>query len=154
MFIDTDKYKIIIENTIVECVDLIILNWRWQILLWLRNNEPLKWVYYIPWWRRHKNEIIMSSIKRKAKEELWLDINENKILFLWIYDDIYPNSMFEWISSHYTSITYVYKIDDEIENNIRKDQQHSDLMFFDIWDPKLNDMIKLRIKDMQAKNII
>lgn len=154
MFIEKEKYKIIIENTIIETIDLIIINNEWKILLWLRNNEPLKWEYYIPWGRRYKNELINDSIRRKAYEELWIQIDPNQVVFLWIYDDIYPNSMFDNTSSHYSSITYMYKLTKSEENNLRKDTQHSDLKFFDVNDNTLNNLIKIRIKDMRDKGLL
>lgn len=154
MFIPEKQYRVIIKNTIIETIDIIVLNNKWQILLGCRNNEPMKWVYYIPWWRRYKNELINNSIMRKAKEELWINIKIEKLIFLWIYDDIYDNSMFEWLSSHYSSITYVYILNELEEKTINKDNQHSDLKFFDINDYTLHDMIKIRIKDIGNKSII
>lgn len=154
MFIENEIYKMILENSIIEAVDLIIINEKWQILLWHRNNEPLKWIFYIPWWRRYKNEKIIDSIKRKANEELWIHIDDNKIFFLWIYDDIYSNSMFGNTPSHYSSITYVYKISKEEQKNIKKDKQHGELKFFNIDDPDINDTIKSRIQDSKDKKLI
>lgn len=154
MFIKNDTYKVIIENSIIETVDFIVLNEQNKILLWLRNNEPLKWIYYIPWWRRYKNEKIMDSLKRKFYEELWISINKDKIIFLWIYDDIYPNSMFWGISSHYAPITYVYKLNKNEEKNIKKDMQHDDLRFFDLDDDSIYRAVKLRITDMKNQKII
>jgi len=154
MLIEKEYYKEIIKTTIIECVDLILLNSKNKILLWLRNNNPLKWIYHIPGWRRYKNELLLDSVKRKAYEELWIHICTDKLIFLWIYDDIYPNSMFEWIDSHYSSITYVYHIDKDEENNIKKDKQHSNLKFFDINDKMINDIVQIRIKDMKKNQII
>jgi len=154
MFIPDDKYKIIVENTIVETVDIIVINDRSQILLWLRNNEPIKWIYHIPWGRRYKNELLNDSIKRKAHEELWIEIDINKIIFLGVYDDLYSNSIYDGIDSHFSTITYIYRLDKNEEINIKKDEQHSDLKFFNLHDPIINDIIKIRIKDMKHKNII
>lgn len=148
MFIDEDKYKMIIENIIIEAVDLLIINAKWEVLLWLRQNAPLKWIYYIPWGRRYKNEKMIDSIKRKAFEELWIQINEAKLAFLWIYDDIYEESIFDNMSSHYSSITYIYHLDDEEQNHIKIDNQHDDIKFFDLKDPDIHQAVKIRIQDM------
>jgi colanic acid biosynthesis protein WcaH len=150
MFIQDSVYKIILQNIIVETVDVLIMNNKWQVLLWLRSNQPLQNVYYIPWWRREKNEKILDSVKRKMMQELWIDIDARKLIFLWIYDDIFENSIFENVSSHYSSITYVYHLDELEQNNIRIDSQHSDLKFFDLDDPSLHHMIKKRISDMHT----
>jgi len=96
----------------------------------------------------------MDSVKRKAKEELWIDVNDNKIFFLWIYDDMYSNSMFGDIPAHYSSITYVYNISEQEQKSIKKDNQHGELKFFDIDDSDIHDMIKIRIQDSKDKKLI
>ena len=154
MFIEDDVYKLIIENTIIEAVDLMIINNKWQLLLWLRNNEPLKWIYYIPWWRRYKNELMIDSLKRKWYEELWLNIDETKLSFLWVYDDIYDNSVFGDFPSHYSSITYVYRITEEDEKFIISDSQHDEFKFFDMMDPTIHSAIQLRIDDMTRQKLV
>jgi len=154
MFIPEKLYKEIVENTIIQTVDIVFINDKNQILLWLRKNEPLKWIYYLPWWRRFKNEKILDSVKRKVKEELWLNINVNKLIFLWVYDDIFANSIFEWIWAHFSPITYVYKLNKEEENNIKVDSQHEDFKFFDTGDKKLHEMVKIRIEDLRKLNIL
>jgi hypothetical protein len=73
---------------------------------------------------------------------------------LGIYDDLYPNSIFDGIDSHFSTITYIYKLNKDEEINIKQDEQHSDLKFFDTDDEIINDIIKIRIEDMKHKNII
>jgi colanic acid biosynthesis protein WcaH len=154
MFIEDAIYKDILKNIVVETVDVLVINRIWQVLLWLRNNQPLQNIYYIPWWRREKNEKLLDAVKRKMIEELWIDIDLKKLIFLWIYDDIFENSMFEDVSSHYSPITYVYHLDESEQNNIRIDAQHSDLKFFNLNDPTLHPMVKIRILDMNKLSIL
>lgn len=149
MFIDEDTYRIILKNSIIPTCDIICLTNDKKILLCLRNNEPLKWIYYIPWWRRYKNERIIDSVKRKAHEELWLKIDESRLRFLWVYDDIYDNSAFEWLSTHCEAITFVYLINDEEVKSIKTDSQHSDFKYFDIDDIWLYKSIYERIDDIK-----
>jgi|GEM_PF-6540977 len=42
MYLKPEIYKIILENSIVVTVDVIFVNGEGEILLGLRNNEPLK----------------------------------------------------------------------------------------------------------------
>lgn len=151
MFIEEEIYKTIIEHVIIEAVDLMIINRQWELLLWLRNNSPLKGIYYIPWGRRYKNELIIDSLKRKWLEELWINLQTEKLSFLGIYDDFYDSSVFWDIQSHYSSITYIYKISKEEETLLKSDIQHQDLKFFAIDSPEICDAIRLRINDMQIK---
>lgn len=154
MYIENNVYKTIIENVVIEAVDIVILNTRQQILLWKRENPPLLGEFYIFWGRRYKNELLLDSVKRKISEEVWISAQENKLVFLWIYDDIYPNSIFDNTPSHYSSITYIYQLSDEEGKKIKKDPQHEELRFFDINSPLLHPAIKLRLKDMIDKNFI
>lgn len=155
MYIEHNIYKTIMEYSIIDTVDVIILNKDNQILLWLRNNEPLQGIYYIPGGRRYKNESMIDSVKRKMREELWLDIDPERLIFLWVYDDIFENSMFEEIWSHYSPITYIYHLTEKEEENIGiTDTQHSSIQFFDPEDPSLHEMVKIRIWDMKHRNLL
>lgn len=155
MFLKPEVYKIILDNSIVITVDVIFVNGKGEILLGLRNNEPLKWVYYIPGGRRFKGETINEWVSRKMKEELWLDIDTEKLFLLSVYDDIFDNSAFEGIETHTCSITYVYHLSENEEKNIWiSDSQHCGIKFFDINDPNLHDLVKIRVKDMKEKGVI
>lgn len=154
MYIENNLYKDIVDKTIIQTLDVIFLNSENEILLCLRNNEPLKWIYYIPWWRRYKNETIIESAKRKSKEELWLDINENKLIFLWVYDDIFNESIFKDIWTHCSPITYVYFLDKLEEDKINLDTQHNDYRFFNVNDLNIHEMVKIRINDIKILKII
>lgn len=154
MYIENKLYKEIVDKMIIQTLDIMFFNENNQILLWLRNNPPLKWIYYIPWWRRNKNETILESAKRKAKEELWIDIDIKKLIFLWVYDDIFNNSIFENIWTHCSPITYIYRLNKEEEKKIILDFQHSDYKLFDINDKSLHEMVKIRINDLKNLKLI
>ncbi len=148
MYIKNKIYKDILKNIIVQTVDIIFLNEDNKILLWLRKNSPLKWEYYLPGWRRLKNETIQDSVIRKSKEEIWINIDIDKLKFLWVYDDIYEDSMYENISSHYSPIIFVYKLSKEEEKNLKIDEQHENFIFFDLTDNSLCDILKVKINDL------
>ena len=122
MYIDEESYRTIVKDSIIPACDIICITKDKKILLCLRNNEPLKWVYYIPWWRRYKNERMRDSAKRKAYEELWLHIDDSRLTFLGVYDDIYDNSAFEWIPTHCEAITFIYEINDDEIKSIKVDK--------------------------------
>lgn len=155
MFIESNIYKTIMEHSIINTIDVIFINKNNQILLWLRNNEPLRGTYYIPGGRRYKNELVIDSAKRKMKEELGLDIDTERLVFLWVYDDLFKNSMFEDTKSHYSSITYVYHLTEKENIDLHiEDDQHADIKFFDPEDSSLHNMVKIRIYDMKNKKIL
>ncbi|EKD24792.1 MAG: Gdp-mannose mannosyl hydrolase [uncultured bacterium (gcode 4)] len=156
MFIEESIYKKIMENAIIITIDLMCINTHGEILLGLRNNAPLKDIYYLPWWRIFKYENIFDAAKRKALDEIWIDIDIKKLQFLWVYDDVYPNdSFFPWWWSHYTSRTYLYHLSKSEEQNIHiNDNQHKGLKFFNPKDDSLHDMLQDRINDfIKSENI-
>jgi len=151
MFIEKELYKSILGCMPIPTVDIIFLNAQNQFLLGKRNNEPLLGVYYIPGGRINKWETTLIAAKRKAKEELGIDIDTTRLRFIGAtYDDIFPNSAFEGISTHCVPTTYVYRLDAREESSISLgDNQHSDLMFFSIDDPSLHELVQLRVTDLK-----
>ena len=155
MFLNPEIYKQIITNSIVSSVDVIFVNGERKILLGLRNNEPLRWVYYIPGGMRYKGETMVDWVKRKMREELGIDIDEKKLIFLGVYDDIFEVWFFEGIMGHSCPITYVYHLSEDEEKNIWiGDIRNSDIKFFDIDDPTLHELVKIRVRDMKKKGIV
>ncbi len=149
MFIEKELYKNILKYIPIPTVDILFLNSKKELLLWKRNNEPLKGIYYIPGWRVNKWEKSLDAAKRKAFEELGISINTSKLQFIGVYDDIFDNSAFDDISTHCIPVTYSYQLDMQEEWILSLwDTQHSDLMFFTLDDPSLHEMIKMRIKSL------
>lgn len=153
MYIEETLYKQIMETSIIPTVDLLLM-YNNQIFLTKRTNNPLKDVYYFPGWRRNKLESLNSAIVRKAKEELDLDIDLSRVQYLNTYDDIFPDSMFEGVQSHCYTVSYIYQLVDHEFDAIHLDSQHSDFKFFDIDNPDLHEMVKVRIKDRVESYII
>lgn len=149
MFIPDDVYKDIMQTSIIPTVDILFLDKENRLLLWLRNNEPLGWIYYILGGRRRKWESLIQSAVRKSKEELHISIDPTKLQFLNIYDDIFDNSMFENIWTHCSPATYIYALSDAEIQDILPDIQHKNLEFFDLDDATLHPMVKIRISDLK-----
>lgn len=155
MFLDDNTYKNVMKNSIIPTVDILFIKDKCKILLWLRENKPLKWIYYIVGWRIEKGETIIQAAKRKAKEELWLIININNLKFLNVYDDFFNESIYEWVDLQNTTITYVYLLNEKELDGIRtNDSQHEEIKFFDLNDDNINDRVKIRIRDLLASNIL
>lgn len=152
MFIEKELYKNILRSMPIPTVDILFINTRGELLLGKRNNEPLKWVYYIPGGRVNKWEPSYDAAERKAKEELGIDIDSSRLRFLGVYDDIFENSAFEGISTHCISVLYTYSLDQDEEGLFSLgDLQHSDLQYFVPTDPTLHDMVKMRVADIEKR---
>ncbi len=151
MFIDDETYANILHNVVIPTVDLIIINKQGNVLLGLRNNDPLKGVYYIPWGRIHKWETMVQAAKRKAKEELGLDINADKLQSVWTYDDIFSNSAFDWVSTHCIPSTFIYQLNWDEEQQLKvADIQHKDIQFFNSNDPTLHPFLQKRLQTIDS----
>ena len=150
MFIEKSLYMDILRYMPIPTVDILFVNSQNQILLGKRNNEPLIGVYYIPGGRVNKWEYSLDTAKRKAKEELGIDIDIFRLQFVGVYDDIFENSTFEGISTHCIPVTYLYRLNFDEEKNLSLgDSQHSDLRFFSLDDPSLHEMVEMRVRDMK-----
>lgn len=155
MFLDDEIYKKIMDYSIIPTVDVLFIKGNKEILLGLRENKPLKWVYYFPWWRIEKWETIKQAVKRKMEEELWYGVDVNRLIFLNIYDDFFEESIYEWVALQNITITYVYLLEDNEINSFKpNDSQHNEFRFFEINDNSLHDRVKLRIKDLLNLNIL
>lgn len=149
VFIPKEIYTTILEYMPIPTVDILFINSKNELLLARRNNEPLLGVYYIPGGRVNKWEASLDTAKRKAKEELGIDIDTKKLRFVGVYDDIFDNSAFAGISTHCIPVTYTYQLDIQEERQLSlADSQHSDLRFFSLDDPMLHEMVKMRIHDL------
>lgn len=150
MFIEKELYVDIIRNMPIPTVDILFLNSQNELLLGKRNNEPLMGIYYIPGGRVDKWERSLDTARRKAKEELGIDIDISHLQFVWVYDDIFENSAFRDITTHCIPVTYLYRLDSDEELGLSLwDTQHSDLRFFSFDDPSLHEMVQMRIRDMR-----
>lgn len=155
MFLNDKLYKDIMEYSIIPTVDVLFIKGKGEILLWLRDNKPLKWVYYFPGGRIEKWETIQQAVLRKMKEELWYLVDVNRLIFLNTYDDFFDESIYEWVTLQNITITYVYLLEDNEINSIKpNDSQHDEFRFFEINDNSLHDRVKLRIKDLLNLNIL
>lgn len=155
MFLDDKLYKDIMEYSIIPTVDVLFIRDKREILLWLRGNRPLKWVYYFPGGRIEKGETIKQAIIRKMEEELWYGVDVNRLIFLNIYDDFFDESIYEWVALQNITITYIYLLEDNEINSFKpNDSQHNEFKFFEIDDNSLHDRVKLRIKDFLNLNIL
>lgn len=144
MYIDKDLYIKILDSVPITTVDIVILNKKKdKILLFKRNNDPLKGVYYTPGGRINKNEPLNNAVIRKGKEELNLDLNFNNLKYLGIIEEFFEKSSFESIKVHCINVVYSYILEDNIEINL--DQQHENYNWFDVKDQNLHFYVRQKI---------
>jgi len=86
LFIPEDAYQTILQLIPIPCVDVLIHQDK-RILLVKRREEPKKDYWWFVGGRVNKNETLVETAIRKAKEEAGLDIVVEKIIGT--YDGIY-----------------------------------------------------------------
>ena len=130
----------------VSTVDVVLLNKKKdKALLFKRNNEPVKNVYFTIGGRILKGETFLHCAVRQAKRELGLKINPKKTFFAGVTQDFHKNSVFKGVSYHAVAIFFAYILEDK-NINIKFDTQHSDYKWFSVKDKTLHPHIKERIR--------
>lgn len=143
-------YKTIVEHLPILTVDIVIFSKdKRKILLCKRNNDPLKDIYYTTGGRIIKGETIKQAIKRKAKEELGIDINPDKLIHGGYIEEFFENSIFKRTNSHMLNIYFGTLMDEK--SKFILDSQHSEYKWFNISDRNLHPYIKQRISTLLHK---
>jgi colanic acid biosynthesis protein WcaH len=145
-YIPNKVYKDIVAHMPVSTVDVVLLNkTRDKTLLFKRNNEPVKNVYFTIGGRLLKGESFLHGAVRQAKRELGLKIDPKKIIFAGVTQDFHKNSVFREVSYHAVAVFFAYILENE-NINIKFDTQHSDYRWFLVNEKKLHPHIKERIR--------
>lgn len=139
-------YKKILDLTPVCTVDVLFFNSdRTKTLLFKRENEPLKGVYFSSGGRLGKNETIEDCAVRQTFKEVGIHLDRSRLTFGGVQEEIHPNSIFKNVSYHAVDSFYGYILTNE---EVRLDSQHSDSKWFSVTDKTLNPFIKTKISSL------
>ena len=129
--LDSEIFQTVIENAPLVSIDLCIVC-DGSLLLGLRNNEPLKGVWFTPGGRILKNEAWTESLKRIALSELGLQVDGSEhFRLMGVWDHFYENSVIsESISTHYVNLPHYMRI--ERLPDLKLDDQHTEMAWFDL----------------------
>jgi len=146
-FLPIEKYKEILDTTPVCAVDVLFFNnGKTETLLFRRENEPLKGVYFSAGGRLFKNERLEDCAVRQALREAGINIERTELILGGTEEEINPNSVFEGVSYHAVDLFYGYVIKkDEV---IKLDNQHSDYKWFSVSDESLHPFIKSKVSKL------
>lgn len=103
-FIRKDLYKEIIRSVPILCTDLIILHEE-RYLLVKRKENPLKGEWWVPGGRVQIGETVEVAARRKATEELGLELDGN-LKLVGMYEDIFNESSLGRHAYQTTSIVF------------------------------------------------
>jgi len=145
-FIANEMYQRIMDKMPICTVDVIFLNKeKNKILLFKRNNEPLKNTYFTIGGRLFKGESFLDCALRKAKEELNLKLDPKKTILAGVAQENCKNSIFKNISYYAVDVFFLYILKNE-RVDVKFDEQHNNYKWFSIKDKTLHPFIKEKIR--------
>lgn len=134
--LDAATFKMVVDSTPLVSIDLCLVC-EGQLLMGLRQNEPLKGQWFTPGGRLLKNERWQDGLVRIAKTELGLTVKSDDFELMGVWDHFYENSAIdEGISTHYVNLPHVCFLESEPELSL--DPQHESVRWFDVA-PIIND---------------
>lgn len=101
-----------------SCVDLVIFDKK-SVLLTRRTRNPYKGYWHLPGSMVHKNETMLDTVRRSAKEELNVDVRV-----------IRPLGFYESLDKYRHDISHGFVVSVE-GGDMKTDYQSSDLRFFE-----------------------
>lgn len=140
--IPDNEYKYILENMPISCVDLIVFH-EGKVLLVRRNQNPSGGELSVPGGRILKNETFVEAVKRKAKEEVGLDVRiTKKVGFFEFFD---RRGMFKDLKTGIHSVTCVFVVTlTKKDFNIKLDETSSEF----VWITKIEDDLIPYVKEI------
>jgi|APSaa5957512576_1039674.scaffolds.fasta_scaffold02000_7 colanic acid biosynthesis protein WcaH len=145
-FIEEELYKKIVENVLIATVDIVVLSRDLKkLLLFKRENNPAKGIYYTPGGRIYKGEEAIECAIRKTKEEIGIDISKDDLGFGGTIVEKWENSFFsEEIESSFMTMFFYFILDNE--DNLKLDKQHSEYKWFNIEDETISPYVRKKVK--------
>ena len=141
-----EKYKELMDISPICTVDVLFFNSdQTKTLLFKRENEPIKGLYFSIGGRLLKNEKLEDGAVRQALREAGIVINREKLTLGGTQDEINLGSIFDGINYHAVNTFYGYVLDNE---EIKLDSQHSEYHWFPVTDDSFHPFIKTKIASL------
>ena len=128
--LDAATFKTVVESTPLVSIDLCLV-FEGQLLMGLRQNEPLKGEWFTPGGRLLKNERWQDGLVRIARTELGLSVTPDDFELMGVWDHFYENSAVDkFISTHYVNLPHVRYLESQPELSL--DPQHATVRWVDV----------------------
>ena len=148
-FIPDDLFTEIVALMPIVTTDLVLINEdKEQILLFKRTNKPAQDIYFTPGGRLWKNEEFLQGIKRQGQRELGLSLDESRLSWGGVINEMWADSEFADHSYNAISIFWGYLISETELQSLALDEQHCDYQWFDFNDDRLHPYICYRLKTL------
>ena len=106
MYVEEELYKKFVDLMPIACIDVLIHDDDGNILLVKRNQEPAKDKWWIIGGRLLKEETMPEGAVRKAKEEVMLDVEVEKLIG--VYDEFFDTSI-QGFPTHTVCVAFLAK---------------------------------------------
>ena len=142
--IPNDLYVRILESIPVCCVDVVLIH-RGKVLLVCRNENPAKNQWWLPGGRLLKGETFVEAAKRKAKQELGLDVEVDRKIGS--YEVMFNEAPFPEIKSgiHEVAVCFVVRTSGDV--SISLDETSGKYRWVDRIDEGLHGYVKQVLVD-------
>ena len=149
--IPPELFTTILRSVPICTVDVLFFNKKMdKIVLFKRNNDPLRDVYFSMGGRLLKNETMLDCAKRQIRREVGINPVEVDLEMGGVQEEIHDSSAFDNATYHAIAIFY-YCVVDEDGFQPTLDTQHEDSKWFPINDEGIHPLIRSRI-DKIIKN--
>lgn len=142
--IPNNLYKKILENVPVLCIDFVLVN-DGKILLTYRTEEPAKDQWWIQGGRVHKNEKLIDTVRRKAKEEIGIEVEIVRIIG--VYEIMFEQGAFN-LPVHDVAICFLVKPKNDAK--VTLDSTHQEYKWISKIDNDLHPYVKEVLSDSKV----
>ncbi|MCK9344989.1 MAG: NUDIX domain-containing protein [Candidatus Pacebacteria bacterium] len=140
--IPTELYQKIHAVLPIVCVDVVVVRDN-SFLLAKRNNKPAQGQWFFPGGRIFKGEGLEDAAKRKAQEELGIEISIEKILG--VDETMFPDGPFD-DSTHTINVVFLANSKDD-GDTVALDTQNEEYQWYthidDTWHPYVKKFLVL-----------
>ncbi|MHB1117907.1 MAG: NUDIX domain-containing protein [Minisyncoccota bacterium] len=140
--IPTELYQQIHKAIPIACVDIVLKNDN-SFLLAKRSNKPAQGQWFFPGGRILKGETLESAAKRKAKEEVGVEISTQKIIG--VEETIFPDGPFD-DPTHTINVVFLATTTHQ-KDSIILDAQNDEYQWFshidNTWHPYVKKFLTL-----------
>jgi colanic acid biosynthesis protein WcaH len=145
--IPRDLYGQIVENMPIACIDFVLVH-EGKVLLVFRKEEPAKEQWWIPGGRVFKGEKLIDCLKRKAREELGVEVEVVKALGS--YEYFSPKAVFEEVTTGTHAVVSCFVVRPVNGVEVTLDSTSAEFRWIDSLEEGLDPYVKKVIEDSKV----
>jgi len=131
-FLPSELYGQLVRETVVCCIDILLVRKGGEFLLVERGSEPAKGHWWLPGGRLLKGETFFDAAIRKARQETGLT-KVKPIQVLGVWNTFFPRSSWDNTTSSGTqTVNPIVLVELQEESNIKLDEQSENFRWTDL----------------------